>query len=133
MIVQSTSVALVATLLLVSSAFALENRTLPQDPEPHTQVNSLGAIDTEHVATLTGVVKFVHVGPERSRVQVLVTSPQGQAQEWSLEGPTQNIIAQFGSRRRAIAQWDTVTFDINPLTDAAASGEIRAPMRPVAQ
>jgi len=98
----------------------------PSPPTQNPEVNTLGVVDAERSLTLTGIVKFVQLGPVRSRVQVLVTDLRGQVHEWSLEGPTKNIIARFGNRPRAIAQWDKVTFGIHPLRGSAVSGEIRA-------
>ena len=120
---------IICTVLIVmaplSALAAQPAASLPAAPIQAPAVNSLGQIDFQQSLTLTGTVKFVQLGPVRSRVQVLVTDPKGQVREWSLEGPTQNILAKFGNGHRAIAQWDKVTFGINPLIGAAASGEIR--------
>jgi hypothetical protein len=126
MTLQSTSVPIVTALLLATPALSLENSGIPPGLAPQSGTNSLGAVDTATQLTLTGIVKFVHLGPARSRVQVLVTGSQRQVQEWSLEGPTQNVMAQLGNRRRPIAQWDQVSFSINPLIGVGAAGEIRA-------
>ncbi len=119
--------------ILVSALSSLDNSVLAQAPNrqpplpPQALVNSLGTVDTERVLNLSGVVKFVQVGPYRSFVQVLVTLPNGQVQEWSLEGPSRQIMARLnGNRMRPVGQWDQVTFSINPLKDVAAAGEIRA-------
>jgi hypothetical protein len=116
-----------ALMLITAPVLAVESSGLPSPPiAPQPLVNSLGTIDLDRVLTLNGVVKFVQLGPLRSRVQVLVTLPGGQVQEWSLEGPSRQIMHRLGSRSRPVEQWDQVTFSINPLKDAAAAGEIRA-------
>jgi hypothetical protein len=120
-------VLLVASVVPVFAIAAQAPVPQPGVPDPKgLTTNSLGTVDTERSITLSGQVKFVQLGPVRTRVQVLVTV-QGQVQEWSLEGPTRQIFMTVGGqRRRPIAQWDNVTLSIHPLIERAEFGEIRA-------
>jgi len=93
----------------------------PQDPA----TNTLGAIDTERPITLIGQVKFVQIGPARTRVQLLVPT-KGDVQEWSLEGWTRRLFITVDGKRRPVAQWDNVTMAIYLLRGKVAYGEIRA-------
>jgi len=122
MTLRSSWLALAASLLMFRRSLLWTAR-FPRSLSP-APANSLGTIDAQRIATLNGVVKFVQLGPERSRCRWLVTTPQGKTQEWSLEGPTQNIIPS-SAIDAARLPWDNVTFQSTRCKDAICIGEIR--------
>lgn len=115
-------VAVMVSLITSTEVTAQVTSTITVNPQPAT--NSLGSIDTSTQLAVSGVVKFVHLTPTQSRVQLLVTDAQGRVQEWSLEGPTQTFLITAGTTRRPIAQWDHISLTLNPILGVAAAGQI---------
>jgi|SRR6185295_4192174 len=82
-----------------------------------------GTVDTARQVTLSGTVKSIQWGTPRSLVQLVVTDAQGKVTEWSLEGDTKIIYAQFdipGQRKDP----GNVSVVIRPLKDNTAGGVI---------
>lgn len=126
MSLRSESFIIFVTLLLTSPVVAAQTVSSPLPANPQPGSNAFGTIDTTTQLILNGVVKFVHMSPTQSRVQLLVTDAQGRVQEWSLEGPTQAFVITSSTKRRPIAQWDHISLTLNPVLGRAAAGQITA-------
>ena len=87
-------------------------------------VNSMGTIANNQQLALTGTVKYVRSGAQRTRVQLLIAVPGRRALEWSLEGPTGQFYVPEGNARRILRRWDKVSIVVHPLLESVTSGEV---------
>ncbi len=84
--------------------------------------HSLGMFDFSQTLTLHGTVKEFGWANPHTFIFLTVTSKDGKAETWAVEGQSPNYLARHGWTRGAVKPGDRVMLTINPLKNGAAGG-----------
>ncbi|MGC3980511.1 MAG: DUF6152 family protein [Steroidobacteraceae bacterium] len=84
--------------------------------------HSTSQFDLDTVVTIKGTVLKLQWTNPHVFIQLLVDDANGQAVEWSLEGPNPGGLARVGWRANSLKPGDKVTIVYNPLRIAGPGG-----------
>lgn len=84
--------------------------------------HSFAMFDTTKKITVTGVVRDYQWTNPHVFVQLVVADAQGQAQEWSIEGASPNMLYRAGWSKSTFSIGERLTIVINPLRDGGNGG-----------
>jgi Family of unknown function (DUF6152) len=84
--------------------------------------HSFAMFDRDKQVTLSGTVKEFQWTNPHIFIQLMVTNPEGAAQEWSIEGASPNMLFRRGWTNQSFKPGDKVTLVVNPLKDGSRGG-----------
>ena len=88
--------------------------------------HSFAMFDRTKRVTLVGTVKAFQWTNPHSWVQLSVAGAQGEAEEWSIEALSPNVLGRQGWKRNTLNPGDKVSVVINPLRDGSKGGNLVA-------
>jgi hypothetical protein len=88
--------------------------------------HSAAAFDRSKLLTLNGTIKEFRFANPHSWIYLEVTSEQGQAELWSLEGGSISILSRNGWTSHSLNVGDRVTVTAHPRKDENLSGAFEA-------
>jgi hypothetical protein len=86
--------------------------------------HSFAMFDRTQVVPLKGVVREFQWTNPHSWVQLMVKDPSGEAQEWSLEALSPNVLGRMGWKRNSLKPGDEITAYVNPTRDGTHGGNL---------
>src|SRR6266702_6462205 len=86
--------------------------------------HSFALFDTSKEVTLNGVVKEYQWTNPHMFVQVIVTGPDGNPIEWSIEGASLNTLTRIGWNRNTVKPGEKVVAIIHPMRDGSKGGSM---------
>jgi hypothetical protein len=103
--------ALAACLALVAASPALAH-------------HSFAMFDRTKQVTLAGTVKDFQYSNPHSWIQLVVVTPAGGADEWTIEALSPNVLGREGWKKNSLMAGQKVTVLINPLRDGTHGGNL---------
>ena len=86
--------------------------------------HSFSMFDARRTVTLEGSVKELEWTNPHVWVQLIVTDASGKKAEWSVEGPSANILGRQGWSRQAMKPGDKAVIVVHPLKDGSNGGSL---------
>jgi hypothetical protein len=86
--------------------------------------HSFAMFDTTRTLELTGTVRGFEWTNPHIWIQVMVDTPQGTQQQWSIEGPSPNRLAREGWKSSTLKAGDKITVFSNPLRNGEPGGSL---------
>lgn len=91
---------------------------------PAVAHHSFAMFDRDKQVTLKGTVKQYQWTNPHVFVQLLVPNQKGEAEEWSIEGASPNMLFREGWSNKTFQTGDQVTIVANPLRDGSHGGSL---------
>ncbi len=84
--------------------------------------HSFSMFDRSKSVVVKGTVKSVQLINPHSWFVITGTGPEGVVRDWSIEGPSPNILIRQGWKHTDVNAGDQVTLTFNPLKDGSPGG-----------
>lgn len=84
--------------------------------------HSFSMFDRSKVVVVQGTLKSVQLINPHSWFVITGPGPQGVVKDWSIEGPSPNILIRQGWKHTDVNAGDRVTLTFNPLKDGSPGG-----------
>jgi hypothetical protein len=86
--------------------------------------HSFAMFDNSKQTTLVGTVKQFQYSNPHSWIQLVVTTPSGGTDEWTIEALSPNVLGREGWKRNSLLAGQKVTVVIHPLRDGTHGGNL---------
>jgi len=86
--------------------------------------HSFAMFDRAKQVTLAGTVKDFQYTNPHSWIYLVVMTPSGAADEWTIEALSPNVLSRAGWKKNSLAAGQKVTVLINPLRDGTHGGNL---------
>jgi hypothetical protein len=86
--------------------------------------HSFAMFDRAKQVTLVGTVKDFQYTNPHSWLYLVVMTPSGSADEWTIEALSPNVLSRAGWKKNSLAAGQKVTVSINPLRDGTHGGNL---------
>jgi hypothetical protein len=86
--------------------------------------HSFAMFDQTKQVTLKGVVREFQWTNPHSWLQLKVTNPKGETEDWAIEMLSPSVLSRMGWKRNSIKPGDEVTVVINPVRSGAHGGNM---------
>ncbi len=86
--------------------------------------HSFAMFDHTKQVNLVGTVKDFQFSNPHSWIQLLVMTPSGSSDEWTIEALSPNVLSRDGWKKNSLTAGQKVTVSINPLRDGTHGGNL---------
>jgi hypothetical protein len=86
--------------------------------------HSFAMFDRAKQVTLAGTIKDFQYTNPHSWIYLVVMTPSGGADEWTIEALSPNVLSRAGWKKNSLAAGEKVTVLINPLRDGTHGGNL---------
>jgi hypothetical protein len=86
--------------------------------------HSFAMFDNSKQVTLVGTVKQFQYSNPHSWIQLVVTTPSGGTDEWTIEALSPNVLGREGWKRNSLLAGQKVTVLLHPLRDGTHGGNL---------
>ncbi len=86
--------------------------------------HSFAMFDRTKQVALDGTVKDFQYSNPHSWIQLVVMTPSGSADEWTIEALSPNVLGRNGWKKNSLTAGQKVTVLINPLRDGTHGGNL---------
>jgi hypothetical protein len=91
---------------------------------PAVAHHSFAMFDKSKQLTLLGTVKAFQFTNPHSWIELLVTTPAGGEEEWTIEALSPNVLVRSGWKRNSLEPGQKVTVSIYPMRDGSHGGNL---------
>jgi len=91
---------------------------------PASAHHSFSMFDQNKKITIKGTVKEFQWTNPHVWVELTVKPAKGPQQEWSLEGPSVNVLVRAGWKAKTLKAGDMIAVDIRPRRDGSTGGSL---------
>jgi len=84
--------------------------------------HSFAMFDRSKSVVLDGTLKSVQMTNPHAWIVLTVVGPDGVVKDWSIEGPSPNMLIRLGWKRTDFVAGDRVALTANPTKDGSAGG-----------
>jgi hypothetical protein len=104
--------------------FALMACVVGAAASPAWSHHSFAMFDRSKQVTLVGTVKSFQYTNPHSWIQLVVMTPAGSADEWTIEALSPNVLSRDGWKKNSLSPGQKVTVLISPLRDGTHGGNL---------